>query len=219
MGRCLVFTVCLLAGCAGEPFMRPPLPVLRNVKPQALRESFQARLPDDLRSDDSMVIRAPFRDDMTLLDRLEVDRPKDVFRLTAFTPFGLMAFDVAADKGAFTINSAVAQFMEHKDLLLSITRDIRQMYLDLLPGASAKATVRPTEVLFSQKTPDGMVSFEFGYDPPLLLEKRLSGFFGTIWRVRYYDYQVGSEGKVHPRGIVLDNSQYHYRIVVRENVQ
>jgi hypothetical protein len=48
----------------------------------------------------------------------------------------------------------------------------------------------------------------------VLLEKRLEGFWGTIWRVRYYRYAPESGG-LYPRGIVMDNERFHYRIIVK----
>jgi hypothetical protein len=48
----------------------------------------------------------------------------------------------------------------------------------------------------------------------VLLEKRFAGWLGTIWRVRYFDYAI-SNGSLYPRGVVMDNAQYHYRIVIK----
>jgi hypothetical protein len=48
----------------------------------------------------------------------------------------------------------------------------------------------------------------------VLLDKRQAGTFGTIWRVHYFDY-VPVAGGDYPRGIVLGNSRYSYRIVVK----
>ncbi len=56
--------------------------------------------------------------------------------------------------------------------------------------------------------------YDLGGDPPILLDKRLVGCFGTIWRVRYFQY-ASSGGSLYPRGIVMDNGQYHYRIIVK----
>jgi hypothetical protein len=211
----LTATACLAVGCAAEPFARPPLPVLKNPDPHAVRDNFQNRLPDGLDSLDPAVIRFPFVGDMTFLNQLEADRVKDTFRVSGFMPMGLLAFDLCGDRGRFVINSAVSQLMEHRELLLSIGHDLREAYLDLTPATSAAPTVWPKEVHFSQKTPDGTLSFEYAYDPPVLIEKRMSGFLGTVWRIRYYDYHLDAGGKLHPRGIVLDNSRYHYQIVVR----
>jgi hypothetical protein len=53
-----------------------------------------------------------------------------------------------------------------------------------------------------------------GGSQSILLEKRQAGLFGTIWRAQYFDYTT-AEGGLYPRGIVMDNSRYFYRIVVK----
>jgi len=52
-------------------------------------------------------------------------------------------------------------------------------------------------------------------DPAVLLQKQLDGFFGPTWRVRYYDYRPGDGGRLFPHGIVMDNFQFHYRIIIK----
>ncbi|HWE04097.1 MAG TPA: DUF3261 domain-containing protein [Tepidisphaeraceae bacterium] len=207
--------IALLGGCAQEPFVRPPLPVLSGVDPQAIRENFPRRLPRQFTSEDSVVIQAPFRDDLAVLAVLKVDRSAKTFRLLGLHQMGITIFDVGGDHDGLTVNSAIPPLMEHRDVLLSIARDIRRMYFDLSPGAAATVQVRPTRVLFEQKTPAGTLEYQFGDKPCVLLEKRLAGLFGTIWRVRYYDYRPGAGGKLYPRGIVMDNGRYHYRIIVK----
>jgi len=47
-----------------------------------------------------------------------------------------------------------------------------------------------------------------------LLEKRLTRWICPVWRVKFYEYTPTREC-VFPRGMVLDNTRYHYRIVVK----
>jgi len=210
----LAIFVAFLTGCAQEPFTRPPLPVLNNPDPQAMRESFARTIPEQFTSDDTVIIRASFHDDLAVLGVLNVDRKAGTYELYGLNPLGVEFFHVGGDKNGPAIRSAIPPLMAHQDLLLAIARDIERMYFDLVPDASSKADVRTTRVLFSEGTREGMLVEEFGDLPAVLLEKHLDGFFGPVWRVRYYDYRPAS-GKRYPHAMVMDNSRYHYQIIVK----
>jgi hypothetical protein len=210
----VLFLLAFLGGCAHEPFQRPPLPILNSPNPQAIRDNFARAIPEQFTSDDTVIIQAPFRDDMAVLGVLHVDRKAGTFELYGLSHMGIQFFHLGGDRNTTAVRFAVPPLMEHKDLLLSIARDIQRMYFDLVPTEASKIDVRPTKVLFRGKSSEGTVVAEFGGDPLVLLEKRLDGFWGTIWRVSYYDYRPAS-GKLYPRAIVMDNRRYHYRIIVK----
>jgi len=205
--------IVLLAGCAAEPFERPPLPVLDNPNPAVMRANFAHSLADKFTSDDTIVIDAPFHK-MTILGVLEVDRNTGKFELVGLNPMGVELFHLSGDGGGTKIQSALPPLMEQKEVLFSIGQDIRRMYFDLLPAESAVVDLHSTFVHFSEKMPEGTMVHEMGDEPTVLLEKRLQGCFGAIWRVRYYQY-AAKDGGLYPRGIVMDNAQYHYRIIVK----
>jgi hypothetical protein len=69
-------------------------------------------------------------------------------------------------------------------------------------------------VRFYENTPEGKLVYEFGGQPTVLLEKRLDGAFGPIWRVRYYEYATATTW-LYPRGIVMENNRFNYRIIVK----
>jgi hypothetical protein len=190
--------------------------VLKNPNPQAVREGFQSRLPDGTHAVHPSTLHFPFMD-MTILEQVDADRARDQFAVQGYLPLGMLVYDLSGDKRAMTINTAAEQFNDYKYILQSIGHDLRHVYLDLTPDPSAKATVWSKEVFYAQKTPEGTLCFEFAYDPPVLIEKRLSGVFGTVWSIRYYDYRPGPDGKVRPHGVVVDNKRYFYRIVLRGN--
>ncbi len=209
-----VMLVVLFGGCAAEPFERPPLPALVNPNPGVMRAEFAARLANRFLSDDTVIIQAPFREDMAVLGVLQVDRAAGTFELMGMNHMGLKLFHLGAEEGDAAIRYALPPLMEQKDVLLSMAADTRRMYLDLVPGEGAAAKIRETYVRFSQEAPEGTLVYEFGGLPTVLLEKRLEGFFGTIWRVRYYDYaEAGSA--LYPRGVVMDNERFGYRIIVK----
>ena len=209
----MIVSLLLLAGCAPDPFTRPPLPVLNNPNPGSICAEFAARLPARFTSDDTVVIDAPFGNEVAALGVLHVDRPAGTFELVGLNPLGVKFFDIAGDRSAATVRFALGPLMQHEDLLLAMAADIRRMYFDLVPGDDFQVDLQPTIVRYIKQKPEGRLVYEFGDEPAVLLEKRLDGFFGTVWRVRYYLY--GKSPAAFPAGIVMDNNQFHYRIVVK----
>jgi hypothetical protein len=210
----LLLIAAWITGCSAEPFERPPLPVLNNPNPAAMRESFARSLAERFTSDDTIIIHAPFHD-MTVLGVLQVDRAAGKFELVGLNPVGVELFHLSGDSDGTKIHSALPPLMKQQDVLLSIGQDIRRMYFDLVPNGSAD--VRSTVVQYSKKTAEGTIVYELGSEPTVLLEKYLDGCFGPTWRVRYYQYEAatGVAGGLYPRGIVMDNAHYHYRIIVK----
>jgi len=204
----------LVAGCGSEPFQREPLPELVNPNAKAIRDAFAATIPSRFTSDDTVIIQAPFHDDLAVLGVLRVDRVAGTFELVALNQIGVKLFHVAGDRTTATVRFAIPPLMAHEDLLLAVAQDIRRMYFDLVPTDTAQTQISPTMVQFSQSTPQGNVEEHFGGNPPVLLEKQLDGLFGPVWKVSYYEYHQQSGG-LYPRGIVMDNHQYHYRIIVK----
>jgi hypothetical protein len=204
----------LLAGCAAEPFTRPPLPILKNPDPQAARDSLAHAVPDRFTSDDTVIIQVPFHNDLAVLGVLRVNRPAGTFELVGLNQLGVKLFHVAGDSHGNTMRFAVPPLMEHKDLLMGIAEDIRRMFFDLVPGSGSEVDVDSTTIEFSEKASQGKMVYEVGGDPLVVLDKRLVGCFGTIWRVRYFKYASAS-GSLYPRGVVMDNKRYHYRIIVK----
>ncbi len=203
----------ILTGCAHEPFSRGTLPVLVNPDPQAMRESVARSIPPQFISDDTVIIHAPFHD-LAVLGVVRVDRIAGTFDLVGLNQLGVQLFAVGGDRRNSVVRFAIPPLDQHQDLLLSVANDVRRMYFDLAPPASAVAEPRRTFVRYNQRDQQGTLIFELGANPPVLLEKRQAGFFGTIWRVQYFDY-VAAGGGLYPRGIVMDNSRYFYRIVVK----
>ncbi len=211
--RLFWLAIILLAGCAAEPFERPPLPVLDNPNPAAMRANFAHALANKFTSDDTIVIDAPFHK-MTILGVLEVDRKAGTFELVGLNPMGVELFHLSGEGGGTKIQSALPPLMEQKEVLLSIGQDIRRMYFDLVPSEQAAVDVHSTFVRLTEKESEGSIEYEMGGEPTVLLGRQLAGCFGATWRVRYYQY-AAKNGGLYPRGIVMDNAHYHYRIIVK----
>ena len=203
----------ILTGCATEPFTRPPLPVLINPDPQLIRDAFARSIPDPCTTDDKVRIAAPFRDDQEVLAALGCNYWSGTFDLAGLSLLGVPLFELSGDRTTTTIQSAIPPLMQHADILRAIGSDIGRMHFDTLPPLDSKIDLEQTKVIYRKKSSLGTMVYEFGGNPTVLLEKRLDGFFGNIWCVRYYDYRP-ADGKLYPHGMVMNNSHYHYQITV-----
>ena len=202
--------VLLLAGCAAQPFAREELPVLQNPDPQAIRQSFAASIPAKFVSDDTIVVSVPFHSDMAFLTVMRADRAAGKFEIAALNLTGIKLFDITSDPSGSKILYAVPPLEQHKDILLMTAAAIREMFLDLTPAADAKVKVAKTQVQYV----DGKLVYRIGGNPAVLLEKKEDGLLGYKWRVQYFRYASDS-GRLYPRGLVMDNGTYHYRIVMK----
>jgi len=209
----MVFVV-LAAGCAHEPFVREPLPVLKNPDPKTIRTEFASFSPNQFITDDTVIVDAPFNHDFAFLGVLRINRSTGQFEFVALNQVGLKLFQLGGKGQQIDVQYALGPLADHKDILQSFGQDIHNIYFDLVPSENADANASETKVTFTQKTADGTVEYQFGGLPAVLLQKRLRGFFGDIWRAQYYEYSL-QDGTLYPRGIVMDNSRFHYRIIVK----
>ncbi len=205
-----IILIGLLVGCSADPFVRPPLPKLVRPDALAIKTDFANAQAAEFSSQDSVIISAPFHDDIAVLGVVKIDRKADEFEMVGLNQLGLELFHLSGKGNTVTVVSAIPPLMEQKPILESIGRDVRRMYFDLVPPAKADYKIDDTTVRYEK----GDLVYEFGGQPIVLLEKRVEGAFGPKWRVRYYDY-AESAGRLYPRGIVMDNGHYHYRIVVK----
>jgi len=204
----------LLAGCRSQAFQHPPLPILHNPNPQLIREEFARVTPDHFTSDDTVIVQAPFRDDMALLSVLQADNRAGTFEFLALNHLGVEFFHVGGDRKSVAVRSAIPPLENYKFLLVSIANDIRNTYLDIVPPQASKTQITKREVTFYSRIDGGTLYYTFGGQPTLLLEKRLRGFWGDKWRVQYFDYRPDN-GKLFPHAITVDNGSYFYRIIIK----
>ena len=179
-----------------------------------MRDNFARALPNRFISDDTIIIQAPFHDDLAVLDVLRVDRVAGKFELIALNHLGIKLFDLSGDRDNVSVGYVLPPLMGEKDILISIGHDVANMYLDQIPTDGAKTEVGSNKIVFSDKQSGGTLVYEFGGGPLVLLDKHLDGWFWTKWRVRYFRYST-EFGGLYPRGIVMDNGHYHYRIIVK----
>ena len=179
-----------------------------------MRNIFARALPNRFVSDDSIIIQAPFHDDLAVLGVMRVDRSAGTFKMVALNQAGIKLFELCGDRANVSVGFVLPPLMSQKDVLVWIAHDIARMYLDPVPSDSAQTKIEPNKIRFFDKQSAGTVVYEFGGDPVVLRQKWMEGFFGAAWRVRYFRYST-EFGGLYPRGIVMDNGRYHYRIIVK----
>jgi hypothetical protein len=212
--RPLIAMILLLtSGCAQEPFKREALPPLTGRDPASVRDAFARAVPSKFTSEDTIVIHPPFHDPVAFLGVTVVDRDAGTFELVGLNHAGVKLLHVAGDRNGNTIRFAIPQLKSRPKVLDAMAADVRNMYMDLVPGESRVAVGRTT--VRYKRASGGSLVYELGGDPPRLLDKTLIQGLGATWRVRYYDYATTPVGTSYPRGIVLDNWRYHYRIVIK----
>ena len=203
----------LAGGCTSEPFTRQPLPYLQDPDPARIRAAFAAATPARFISDDTVVIDSLFQD-TTVLAYLRVDRDARTFDLLGLNPAGVQLFLLSAERDQTRIKSAIGPLQKEPKLLLGLADDIRRIYFDLVPDDLAQVDTGRKVVRFTSRGDAGTIRFEYGDDPIVLLEKRHSRWWGTDWRIQYFDY-VQRSGRYFPKGIILDNRRFRYRIVIK----
>jgi len=209
----LMLGMMLPAGCASVPFVAVPTPLLHDPDPAAMRSAWSAHLPTRFTTEDTVVIEFP-GDSLALLGFLRVDRAAGTFEVQGMNHLGGRAFLISGSPRKTEVLFAVSPLAEQPKVLQSIAQDIRRLYFDLVPDQAAQVRVGARSVRYTEDRPDGTIEFVLGGANGVLLEKRLTRGIGPVWRVKFYEYTPSVEG-VFPRGMVLDNARYHYRVVVK----
>ena len=147
---------------------------------------------------------------MTGVGYVAVNRPEQSFALACMNPLGIKLFDISATNDVIACTLAIPD-IPHKDAFARVVAaDIRDIYLDLVPAEQAEARKTRDSIIFAQSADGGRVEHIFAGAEGMLVEKRL----GSRRRIRYYDY-MEKDGSYYPKGIVLDNRKYRYRLVLR----
>ncbi len=203
----------LLAGCASVPFVDVPTPVLHDPDPAAIRSAWSASLPTRLTTEDTVLIEFP-GNSLAFLGFLRIDRAAGTFEVQGMNHMGWRAFLISGNQRKTEVLFAAPPLAEQPKVLQSIAHDIRCMYFDLVPDQAARVRIGARSVRYTEHRPDADIEFVMGGADGVLLEKRLTHWIWPVWRVRFYEYTPTLEG-VFPRGMVLDNARFHYRIVVK----
>lgn len=199
--------VFFLAGCASEPFKRQTVVPMGVTSPQQVLEKLAHGLPTSIVTDDTVVIQAPFRDDMAVLSVVKIDRINVTLELMGMSHTGVKLFHVAYENGKPVIRYAAPPLADQKQVLESLATDSWHIYFDLLPELAAWKKTSWDKMAFERKTEQGTLKYtlmRIAKDKTspartVLAEKKLATWTGTKWRVRYFHYSQQPEPAAKPK--------------------
>lgn len=213
--RSSVGIICMLfAGCATVPFETEPKADFRGVEPAAVIEKFEAAVGRRFELLQSVVFSF-FGKGFTGLGYLSVDPDTDTYALSCMTPAGISLFEIKGKGDEVEVLFLPPQLEKHRDRIAeSMGLDLRRIYFDWSPPKEADVKHKRNQLVFKSKQDGETVEYIFSGTRHLLTEKRFSQGWKTRCIVRYYDYEE-LDGMLYPRGIILYNKQFHYRMILR----
>ena len=209
-----LFLLLFFSGCATVPFESEPEADFRDVDPVAVVDEFDAAVGQRFELLQSVVFSFIGKG-FTGLGYLSIDPDADAYALSCMTPAGITLFELRGEGDEVEALSMPPQLEKHGDRMAeSMGRDLRRIYFDWSPPAEAAVKHKRNQLVFRSKQADETVEYTFSGSRRLLTEKRFSKGWKTRCIVRYYDYEE-IEGRLYPKGIILYNKQFHYRMVLR----
>lgn len=213
----LVLLLGLLTGCASIPFPEtPPYPMTAKDPAQVVAD-FRARTPDRLQMMNSLVFEIAGRE-VLAVGFLELSLADESFRVVCLNPMGVKLFDLAGTGSKTTLNYALEPLAKFPGLASAVAFDIKRIYFYMFPAADAVPRKSENRIIFGKALPDGYIEHVFAGERGDLVETRFYQDQVISWTVGYYEYR-DSDGKRHPRGIILTDYRGGYRLIVREKEQ
>ncbi len=204
----------LLAGCATVPFETEPKANFQGLEPVAVVADFDAAVGQRFELLQSVVFSF-FGKGFTGMGYLSVDPQSGIYALTCMTPAGITLFSIEGVGDEVKAQFSVPGFEKHGDQIArSLAHDLRRIYLGWTPPADASLKQKKTQIVFKSKQEGETIKHTYSGTRRLLTEKRFSKGWKTRCVVRYYDYET-INGKLYPKGIILHNKQFHYRMTLR----
>lgn len=204
-----------LSGCRTVPFEKPvwvDLPDVVDARGVAM--DFAARIPERFETENTLVFQFLWRE-IAVLGYAKVDRVERTFEVLCMNHMGVQLFHLSGDAQGSRLRYALPEFEKRPEFAEAVGEDIRAVYFDLVPGAGAEADVRSDRIEYSELFNDGDArEFVFGGGDLRLLRKRIRIDGDVIRVVSFYEYQ-DRDGRVYPGGIVLDNREYRYRLIIK----
>ncbi len=204
----------MLTGCTTVPFESEPKADFRGVDAAAVVEDFDAAVGQRFELLQSVVFDF-FGKGFTGLGYLSVDPDSDAYMLSCMTPAGISLFELKGTGNDVEALFIPPQLEKHGDRIAeSMGRDLRRIYFGWVPPEEAMVKHKRNQLVFKSKQNGETVEYTFSGARHLLTEKHFSSGWKTRCIVRYYDYEE-MDGRLYPKGIILYNKEFHYRMVLR----
>ncbi|MDF7823382.1 hypothetical protein P4B35_05110 [Pontiellaceae bacterium B12227] len=197
-----------LVGCSTIPFEADPKGDFRGLESDAVLADFSAKVGTEFELLESVVFKF-FTKGFTGLGYLSVNPAEESYALSCMTPTGVSIFGLQGRGEDVEPLFVPPQMEKHQDkIFAAIGADLRRVYLDWLPPADAEVKVKKDRMIFKA---DGSEWIFSGLNRRLT-EKRFSRGWKTDAIATYYNYEE-LDGKLYPKGVVLYNKRFHYRII------
>lgn len=202
-----------LIDCSRIPFEPVPLVPLAGVDSRAAREAFAERMPSRMRLVATIVFDFRFHK-MSALGFTEIDRNARTFAMVGMNAVGIKMIEITGDSTTEEAGFVIPELKKHGDPSHMIAEDIRRIYFDPAPAASAKVKTEADRFVYSQPDSAGTLTYVVGGADRRVLEKAYYENRRQVWKVNYYSYRM-ERAMLYPENVVLQNSRYHYRLIVR----
>ena len=200
----------LCAGCATPvPFKEIERVPVAGMDPEKVRRAFAEAIPNRCKVANTAVFSMWGRQ-QTGIGYASLDADARAFSVTCMNPIGVKLFDLKGDDESISCRLAVAGVERKDDFARAAAADVRDIYFDLAPGPNARVRKTRDSIVFRETRGEAGTEYVFGGSAGVLVEKRM----GSRRRVRYFEY-VERAGKLFPRGIILDDDRYGYRLTIR----
>lgn len=204
----------LLAGCSTVPFETEPKADFQGLEPSAVVTDFSESVGTHFELLESVVFKF-FGREFTGMGYLSIDPSDRAYALSCMTPTGIKLFELTGlgdDVQALFVPPPMekhrARFAE------AVGRDLRRIYFDWEPPPGAQVKQKKDRLIFKDKTDSETTTYTFSGAQKCLTEKRFSKGWKTRCVVHYFDYEE-VDGRLYPKGIILYNKAFHYRMVLR----
>ena len=202
-----------MTGCAAIPFEKPLLASLGEIDALTYSQPFQSQIP----ATESLLTAVVFKGwgrSFASLGMLRIDREQQTFLIAGLNQMGIKIFELAGDQQKLTRSYVMPQIPQPQRLAQAMAADIRHIYLDWIPPATAEIKKTSRTVIFKDTRKKGTLHYTYGGPHQALLDKKFYDKTGRLlWKAAYYEYQPHQD-KLYPGGIILKNYQYGYRLTI-----
>ena len=207
----LIFTA---VGCASVPFEEPARTPLSETDPGRMLDGFRQRLPARHNLLNALTFRIGWYDPVSALGYIAVEPESGRIHAVCINQLGVKIFDITADPNGVTNHFGLTDRLRSRFFTKALGSDFRRIWFDRVPEGRVETVTDRYAMEFRSERNGGILIHVFGGPDAALLEKRFEIEGDMRWRVKYYDYRMEA-GALHPGGIVLDNWDAGYRMILR----
>ncbi len=216
MKRFFIIVLILLhaTGCMKIPFREAARVPMASQDARKIARRFKERMPVNFQLLSTLVFLYNWSQ-FSGIGYLDINAEKRAFKALCVNPMGVKLFELSGDEHGVVTHFALDTLTSRGDLARAVGQDIRRIYFNLVPSPDATVRRKKYQIIFSHPLEAGRVEHVFAGPGGELVEKRYYRAGTMDWRISYYEYQK-QDGKSYPRGIVMKNYRYGYRLLIKQ---